>query len=136
MGLWMHCLVTRQLMSPLLFSQLPKFHLPDQLCRVFISERPDWGSQSWTELFTSSLTVVSSSLPRRCTSQANMLHLVLQPVFRESLTGLRSSFVSLCGVSHGFQYLIWVNKVIPLSSSAFSHHEQPFQPISVIIYTT
>ena len=48
MGLLMHCLVTRQLMSP------PP---PDRLCRLLISERPDWGSQSWTELLASCLTV-------------------------------------------------------------------------------
>ena len=52
-------------------SQVPKFHLPDWLCRLLISERPNWGSQSSTELFASYLTVVSPSLPRRCTSQAN-----------------------------------------------------------------
>ena len=55
-----------------IISQVPKFQLPDRLHRLLISERPDWGSQSWTELFTSSLTVVSPSLPRMCTSQDNV----------------------------------------------------------------
>ena len=55
-----------------IISQVPKFQLPDRLHRLLISERPGWGSQSWTELFTSSLTVVSSSLLRRCTSQTNI----------------------------------------------------------------
>ena len=60
----------------------------------------------------------------------------LQPVLPESLTSFRSSFVSLCGISCGFQHYIWVSEVLPLSSSPFSHHEQPSRPITVIIPTT
>ena len=55
-----------------IISQVPKFQLPDRLHRLIISDRPDWGSQSWMELFASSLTVVSPSLLRRCMSQANI----------------------------------------------------------------
>ena len=91
MGLRMHCVVTRKLMSP------PFFHsFPNSICPISSAgcsfPRP---SQSWTELFASSLTVVSPSLPRRCTSQANMLHLVLQPVFRESLTNFSHMMICL-----------------------------------------
>ena len=31
-------------------SQVPRFHWTDQLHRLLISERPDWGSQSWMAL--------------------------------------------------------------------------------------
>ena len=55
-----------------IISQVPNFHLPDRLCRLLISERPDWGSQSWTKLFARSRTVVLPSLPGRCMSQANV----------------------------------------------------------------
>ena len=52
-------------------SQVPQFHLSRQLHRLLISERPDWGSQSWTELFSSSLSVGLPNPPRKCTSQVN-----------------------------------------------------------------
>ena len=44
-------------------SQVPQFHLSRQLHRLLISKRPDWGSQSWTELFSSSLIVVLPNTP-------------------------------------------------------------------------
>ena len=52
-------------------SQVPKFLLSRQLQRLLISERPDWGSQSWTELFSNSLIVGLPNPPRKCTSQVN-----------------------------------------------------------------
>ena len=51
--------------------QFPKFHLSGQLHRLLISERPDWGSQSWMELFSSSLIVVLPNPPRKCMTQIN-----------------------------------------------------------------
>ena len=36
-------------------SQVPQFHLTGQVHKLLSSDRPDWGSQTWTELFSSSL---------------------------------------------------------------------------------
>ena len=52
-------------------SQVPQFHLVPQVYRLLISERPDWGSLSWTELFGSSLLRASPPPPGKCTSQAS-----------------------------------------------------------------
>ena len=52
-------------------AQVPQFHLAEQLHRLLISERPDWGSQTWTDLFTTSLVRVLPRLPRESMSRAN-----------------------------------------------------------------
>lgn len=52
-------------------SQVPRFHVSEGLHRLIISERPDWGSQTWTDLFTVSLTRVSLHPPRESTARAN-----------------------------------------------------------------
>ena len=78
----------------------------DQLHRLLISERPDWGSQSWTTFFTSSLIVVSQNPPRRCTSQANGISCPLQAVCPEPIAIFGSSpvaFLAAAKISYGLR---------------------------------
>jgi len=43
---------------PLSVSQMPQFHVPTPLHNLLIAVRPDWGSPTWTQLFSSSLDAV------------------------------------------------------------------------------
>ena len=54
--------------------------------RLFMSERPDWGSQSWTELFARLLMVVSPSPQIGCMTQANVASSHSAGSFPESFT--------------------------------------------------
>ena len=53
-------------------SQAPQFHLPPHLYQFIISERPDWGSETWTKLFIASLTGVLPHPPGRCMNVASV----------------------------------------------------------------
>lgn len=57
----------------LLFTSLvpqgQQIHIPSTILDLLVHNRPDWGSQAWTSLFTRSLSAVSPQQQEQCTTQ-------------------------------------------------------------------
>ncbi len=53
-----------------LFPQIARVIPPQAVVDLLVQSRPDWGSQTWTDLFRSSLTKESQEPPMQCTDLA------------------------------------------------------------------
>ena len=54
-----------------LVPQTPQTHVPRSVAALLVTQMPDWGSHTWTDLFSCCLTEVSHRLPSPHTSQVN-----------------------------------------------------------------
>ena len=53
------------------FPQVPPSSVPRPVLELLVNQRPDWGSETWTEMFYHSLLMVSHQPLRPCTALAN-----------------------------------------------------------------
>ena len=84
---------TTQITFVPLFKQVLRFNLTDQLHRLLISERPDWGSQSWTALLLTDCGVAEPAKKVYESSQCRFLTLfALNPL--PSLEAVACRFVA------------------------------------------